>query len=236
MAVKKPILGHMKKLASLITTIMILSVLGYANMLSVLGQSIAEQSQTNFNSNSSTGFQINQSQVNRPQDGLDENVKASSFAKDGINAGEVIPPVPPPLAVSLPTIERNNIPAELSLNWRCRALALANEYPVKKDSIVWDLPVNYKQGQELLKRTIKKMGLTLLSEYDDSGQFLLSLPVSPTLPVMNAKGDIIIVSQPVNDTNTLFKMHVYLNHGSNEIRTINCLPDVMTDLLERHEL
>jgi hypothetical protein len=165
----------------------------------------------------------------QPQDGLDDNLRAAILKRNGINPTEAMPQIPPPLAVSLPPpASVENLP-KMALSWRCRALALANEYPLKKNSMGWTLPVTYKQGQLLLKQAIMQIGLTILSEYDDSGQFLISLPD------LNKKGDIIIISQPAGETSTLFKMHIYADHPT-DIKRINCLPDTMKNLLENRGL
>lgn len=169
-----------------------------------------------------------QGQINmsRPQDGLDEYVRMGS--ESGV-IPEPLPKIPPPPAVSLPTPAAIESRSNMSLNWRCRALALANEYPPKKNNLSWTIPLGYKQGQDLLKQAINQIGFNIIAEYDDAGQFLIR-------PVEAAKNEeVIIVSQPVSEKNTLFKMHSVL-HNLADGKKIHCLPDIMKSLFENRGL
>ncbi len=139
--------------------------------------------------------------------------------------------IPPPLAVALPIpSELITGPGSTSLSWRSRALALANEYPLSKDSFAWIVPVKYSKGQNMLREAIKQMGLELRSAYPESGQFLVSIPES------NNKGQVIIVSQPVADNKTLFRMHVYSSAPALDIKRVSALPEAMKDLSTNKDL
>jgi hypothetical protein len=203
--------GTMKKLDILIIAAIMTLMIGCAALLSVKAQSYAPRA------------------AGQPQDGLDENVKASPYVKDGINSAESIPEIPAPPAVSLPPVAAIENKFYMSSNWRCRALALANEYPLKKNSIAWTMPVTYKQGQALLKQAIVQMGWILQSEYNDAGQFLISLPES------SKKNDIIVISQPVGESNILFKMHIYTDRQI-DINRINALSEAMKNLQDNRGL
>jgi hypothetical protein len=204
--------AHMKKLVNLIMTALFMHICGFSCVFPVRAQMEAQKT------------------TSKPNDGLDENLNISPITKNGSNISEIVPQIPSPPAVALPEPALGNVPAGMALNWRSRALALANECPLKKNSVGWALPVSYGKGQLLLKQAIMQTGLTLLSEYDDAGQFLVSLPES------NKKGDVIVISQPVSETSTLFKMHVYADYRVAEIARINCLPETMKNLLENHGL
>ncbi len=202
----------MKKLVNLIITMLLTHTCGYSYVIPVRAQT--EEQKT----------------IAKPSDGLDENLNTSPTMKNGSKLSEIVPEIPPPPAVALPQPAYVDSPSAMALNWRSRALVLANEYPLKKNSMAWTLPVSFGKGELLLKQAIMQTGLTLLSEYDDAGQFLVSLPDS------NKKGDVIVISQPVGDTSTLFKMHVYADYRLADIQRINCLPDTMKNLLENRGL
>jgi len=165
--------------------------------------------------------------VQAQREGQKNIAKLNDDLLQGLNTS---PKIPSPPAVALPQLSFVTTSAEKTLNWRARALALANEYPLKKNSIAWALPVSYGKGQLLLKQAIMQIGLTLLSEYDDAGQFLISLSE------LNNKGDVIVISQPAGEKCTLFKMHIYTGSHVADIEQIKCLPDIMRDLRENQGL
>jgi hypothetical protein len=204
--------AQMKKLINLINILLLVQMCIYTNVLAVQAQ--MEEQKT----------------FSKAEDGLDENQRTSSVLKNGSSASEIAPQIPAPPAVSLPEQASLQSNAKTVLNWRCRALALANEYPLSKSSTAWTLSVSYAKGQLLLKEAIMQTGLILQSEYDDAGQFLVSLPAS------NRKCDAIVIMQPVGETSTLFKMHVYADYHLDESKRINCLPETMKNLLENRGL
>ncbi len=138
-------------------------------------------------------------------------------------------PSPPAIVLPEPAQSISGSPA-VSLAWRSRALALANEYPLKKNSLVWTLPVNYGKGQNLLKQAINELGLQLLSQYIEAGQFLISVPEA------NNKSEIIVISQPIGETTTLFRMRVYTNGRTVDNKKANSLPETMKNLLTNQGL
>lgn len=135
--------------------------------------------------------------------------------------------IPAPQAVALPPpASVNGTTAPLS--WRNRALALANEYPLKKNSLAWGLPITYRKVSFLLKQAIAELGLNLTCQYEDAGHFLFTVP--------NRKGDIIIISQPASEINSLLKMHIYADYPAADMAKISSLPEKMKTLLENQGL
>ncbi len=169
--------------------------------------------------------QTNLGQVNSGQSSITSDQIGADNAKQSSNGLEI----PPPPAIALPE------PAILgespnSLAWRLRAFTLANEYPIKKNSLIWALPIAYNKGQSLLRQAISQLGLQVLSQYAEAGQFLISSPDS------GSKYEIIVVSQPVSENTTLFKMRTYLGSRIVENQTVSTLPDVMKNLLANQGL
>ncbi len=210
--------AQMKRLINLINMLLISRMLLVFHMWAYTDV-LAVQAQT-----------AEQKTLSKVEDRLDENQRASSGPKNETNPSNVVPQIPAPPAVSLPEPASLESNAKIALNWRCRALALANEYPLSKNSAAWTLPVPYAKGQLLLKEAIMQTGLILLSEYDDAGQFLVSSPTS------NKKGDAIVISQPVGERSTLFRMRIYTDYHLAESKRINCLPETMKNLLENRGL
>ena len=133
--------------------------------------------------------------------------------------------IPPPPAISLP----DTGPSEPAppLAWRQKALAMASEYPFKeKNSLLWILPLAYDQAQPLLKMSIQQVGLKLTSAYPDAGQYLISAP-----QLESSHAQIIIVSQPVDKSRTMFRLRIYVNEQTSSLKARK-IPLVMKDLLE----
>ena len=159
-----------------------------------------------------------------------QNINSAQKAETLMETANIIPEavkIPPPPAIALPNqSEIVDTPPAQPLAWRAKALALANEYPLKDGSIVWVLPVKYVKGQSLLRQAIDRIGLVLVSEYLESGQFLLSIPEA------NNKAQIIVISQPVGDNKTLFKMHIYGSGRLTDAKRAGALPETMKSLLD----
>ena len=164
-----------------------------------------------------------------------------------------VPEIPVPPAVALPAIARPIINKD-PLAWRARATAMSVEYPFnEKNSACWLLPLAYDKAQALLKQAIKQGGLEIASEYPDAGQYLTYVSFIETKvnennlgagektggynpPLRPSGPEIIIVSQPVGKTKTLFKLRVYSNAKTAASKKIYAIPTIMQSLLANHGL
>ena len=211
----------MRQFVNLIRTVMLSSILGSVYVYPVFGHDDTPKS--GLSPEPLSG----QIETKKPSPGLNPETKTGSVAGANQESGPTEIPLPP--AVALPDRGRL-IPHQTpeTLAWRERALSLANEYPLKENGLAWELPVNYSGGQILLKEAAKQTGLTVASEYPEAGQFLLA--------GADKKGEIIVVSQPISNTRTLFKVHVYSNEQSLDNRRVNELAAVMKDLSKNKDL
>jgi len=211
----------MRQFVNLIRIIMLLSALVSAYGYPVFGQGDTAKSDVLLDP------RLRQIDTKEAGTGISPGIKTDPTT--GLQRDTESNEVPPPPAVALPDHRRliYHQTAE-SLAWRGRALSLADEYPLKKNSLAWELPVTYSRAQFLFKQAAKQTGLTMVSEYPEAGQFLLS--------EAGEKGEIIVVSQPISDSRTLFKMHVYSNEHSLDNQRANDLGAVMKDLSKDKEL
>jgi hypothetical protein len=166
--------------------------------------------------------------------------------------------IPSPPAVTLPDIGQP-IATKMPLSWRAKALAMSAEYPFsEKNSMLWLLPVAYDKGQAMLKKAINQVGLVLSVECPDAGQYLIHTPengssvgarnevrspdtgwTDENLPVPSPalrQDEIIIVSQPVGDSKTLFKLRIYSGAKTTENKKVYAIPMVMKNMLDNSQL
>ena len=152
-----------------------------------------------------------------------------------------VPEIPVPPAVALPDLGHSMIVKD-PLTWRAKATAMSVEYPFnEKNSACWLLPIAYDKGQMLLKQAINQSGLEIVGEYPDAGQYLLHTQLIEMKVTENnnvgadvirpREPEIIIVSQPVSETKTLFKLRIYSNTKMATNKRIYAIPAIMQSLL-----
>ncbi len=140
---------------------------------------------------------------------------------------ETVIEIPTPPAIALPD-NGHSVEITPPLAWRQRALAMTNEMPFKeKNSLLWALPLAYDQAQALLKMAIQQVGLKLTAAYQDAGQYLIS-----DLRPQSNSGQIIIVSQPVDKSRTIFRLRIYSYEQSATGTKARKIPVLMKELLD----
>jgi len=166
-------------------------------------------------------------------------------------------PVPPQITLPDPV---QPVIAKEPLAWRAKALAMSVEYPFnEKNGAVWVLPIAYDKGQALFKQALNQADLELVAEYPDAGQYLIHIPdiemkstkkdvcrgeIYPPIRSGGLPGtvgarlaaEVIIVSQPVGDSKTLFKLRICSGAKTAQTKKIYALPPLMKELFEHHGL
>jgi len=158
-------------------------------------------------------------------------VPMQNAPSDRVNVVPTAPleiPVPPDIA--LPQSSRPLVVKE-PLSWRAKALSMSIEYPFnEKNSFIWVLPIAYDKSRNLLKKAISQAGFEFIAEYPDAGEYLIATSQSET------RSQVIIVSQPVGESKTLFKLRTYSGSKIQENKKIEILPALTRELFENRGL